>query len=1447
MFKDQELQDHLNFSETVSGESFVVSEWNMNIPENIFMIGNYRYRPSERFTLEPSDQSIYTYINNSFDPTDEGRYYTGATDADITVDGGISDDGTPITFVSAKKKEELLYSLEDCFGKFRPRSGINKLRYFENRFSHHANRYMASRPRYYMSDRNDSFKYWTSYRTDSGSERGAASDTINGKNYISDASPFVVYKEPVPCNRIVVKMQTNVGTQNLGPFSNGSGSFEDPLFGYSNQTTPLRWSIQYLEGNSWVTAKSFDENSQRSNGTQIVPEHGHLELSYGLIIPDRYLSSFTYRKELRSEVLLPSSESDGAAYLVGSTDNNSGMFYIWFEGSYQQFVPEFGWNLFDDSKILPDFLYVTNLTSPKQVYDSISGTKKNSEFAYIKGLRIVVETMNVADSCFDLIELSPRVAANISDMTTAFSIKKPASDLGVAGLPVGQLLAGTGSIEIFDKDLAFSPANQNSIISNYLAQNTKIGIWEVIKNVNGFDYYVPIKTMYSEGFPETDVLNRSSSIELRDLFFQFEAIKAPQILIPDVSLSYAISTLLDSAGFSNYVFKRLDNEPDPIIQYFFVAPDKSLAEVLESLAVSTQTVMFFDEYNNFVVMSKGYAMPSQLDRDTDLTLYGSSDSYATGAYSNRNLDTDTPLSNIVSIAAKDNSVFNDGLIKYTSRYIQKSYGSIRQASLIDNEKTWIYKPSLLWEVSPEQYTKSQNEDISSQSAFSLAAVPLNTDLTSSLPYVKNNVIYNNVMDFGEGIQWTSRYSGYFYANGEIIKYDAVEYSIPGLLAAETATGNVWISSAREYQEYFSKIPFNGKMYPTGLVRIYSEPSYETIDGITRMVSGDIAKHGRGQFGTAITHHNAGLSEYWSDNSTSSATRGCKTRSEFLFNINDYQTSKAEAIALGLSTGLSGEANAIGLSSYRNGIIKNFLSSSFPTESEAKRLYSTQTGTVQSSALIMTGPNFVSTLSPNDYISYTYKKLSDSYRHFGTRMRIVGKMENSEIRGQTPYGSTTSYASMSSSSGGLSVMVNPETNNGYYFEIMALTETSPESVISGSSIYNVLFYKLMQDPLDKSTAVPVLLWAGLSNILVDDGSFAGQSRLAGEENPTVYDLAVEYENIGEKRRFYLYMNNNLVQVVDDESPLPVYNNMALFIRGSSKCMFENIYAIGGNYSQNTSKLIDLPATTAFNDGEVSVSESFRKYAMSGIVQSTYLSGISASDEPQYNMYFEEFGTIMREASYFNVRYDKAYPALSATIAPTINRIKGYTVSGFLASSYGAEFIIFNSTDTVLSLDETSGNYLRILGVAFTQQSANELSVDDYFSNRSNLSDPITLNGEIVTSPIREKEIYYKIKNSRMTYGKNSFSLDADYIQSEDDARNMMGWIVGKIMTPRASLGVTIFPNPMIQLGDIVSINYQDDSGNDLIVNSSSRFIVYNIAYSKGASGPEMIIYLSEVPN
>jgi hypothetical protein len=564
-----------------------------------------------------------------------------------------------------------------------------------------------------------------------------------------------------------------------------------------------------------------------------------------------------------------------------------------------------------------------------------------------------------------------------------------------------------------------------------------------------------------------------------------------------------------------------------------------------------------------------------------------------------------------------------------------------------------------------------------------------------------------------------------------------------------------------------------------------------------------------------------------------------------------------------TNGAAGINPSLAQKSSRNSIIKNFFSSSFLTETNVSKLNSTQTGTIQSSALVFNGPAFDIASKPRDFVSYVWKKLDGAYKYFGTRVRIIGNIESAANNLQTPVGSSTYYnvptsdptknISLGGGSGGVCI-ADPNTNNGYYFEIAALTSTNIDSFLNKDangnatiSLNNILFYKIKKDSTT-GEAIPVKLWGGIGNIIVDGGDFAGQYRVANETNPTVYDLAIEYIDINATtRKFFLYINNRLVQTVIDYSPIPITGNtMGVFVRGNTRCMFENVYALSKNYSSNSSFDTQLPISSVFgdDDGSINANESLNKYALSGVIQKTYINGISSVTPPAYSLYYDEFGTIMRECAYFNIKYDKAYPALFAKLSPTYNRLKSYVTSGFYAGSYGAEFLIFNATDSALNLDETTGNYLRIQGVTFTQDSVNKITVDDYYQKRGNLSNPELLSNNIVYNPYRYINEYDKIQTSRNEYGKNQFTLESPYIQNRDTAEELLGWLIEKNLRPRKAIGINIFPIPTLQIGDLVQINYKTD-GIDNIAPFNTKFVVYNIEYTKSVEGPNMSVYLSEV--
>lgn len=1702
MYQNSNLKDYIEQSSTVNLQSLVIAEWNMNFSDNIVRLGNYRYRPS---MLSGQTQANFGVIAPTYDANDVLVAYTGATDSNTILNTGIDlSNGNPTIDATVNKTEKMLYSLTDTISRFRPRSGINKIRYFGLNYLNYANSDMHSQPRFYLASKDDKFKYWNSYRIETatfgGQERGIAMTTPgSGDYYIDDTAPFVVYNNPVPANRIVVKMQTGVGDVNRGTYKKSNNTtFNDPFYedpnntgDLVNQKTPTNWKIQYLNtSGTWTTATTFVSNTLRTSGKKVIGSDGYVELAYGITNAP---ATFRLLGEYASQYAIPLNGATGDAYLVpDATNSTSGTIYVWngTDWTTNSFVPTYGWYL-NEEGLTTKTAYVTKLTSP-EFYGTATTvyTPTYREFQFIKGIRIVVDTMSQPRSTFDLIEMSPRLAADLSEKTTQYSIEKIASDIGNTGIPVGQLLASTGSITLFDYDqslneyndlVAVSGSISGSLVSNISSKNLQFKFYEHIIDDRAYptvaDHFVPIKTMYVDGFPEVSTADRMANIKLRDLLFHFESIVAPSLLLKNVSVSYAVATMLDNIGFSNYKFYRNAGESEDKIPYFFVAPDTTVAEVLNDIAQSTQTAMFFDEDNNLILMSRNYIMPTVAERATDLTLYGTKDfvkdgivnnahsheitaissngtyvtytcknsltagqkvsivgassaaynltnvavydasstqfrvaSTASGSTSTARVLITPALSNIASLDAEEDQIYNGGKIVYTNRYIQKSYSTIQEAGMLNKGQSYKYKPVLLWEVSGTESLRPTNDEVGNQSAYSLSALVLNSSLTSDLPTVVSGVIKDNIMDFGQSIYWLTRYKGYLYANGEIIKYDAVEHSVSGV-------GDVWIEDITDYQKYFAVLPFNGKIFPTGKVRIYAEPRYNATTGAVE--NGAVAKHGRGQFGTTNTYH--GVLKDNTDWLDSQNHKTFKMQSKWMFkgnhqyeetlykmtyaqgtNGNDYITFTNGSTTAGLSEGLvfypyspytkvlgtqtptipsagfikfnctshgllpgmevkidsvvpttynksyivtsvnandftvknsenisvvaitsagevaplyynrgwnsaiqegtkikkvdsttkitltkplvAGMTNAsiyatdniiepLGMIEYNSstdsigfvvekptvtGTSKDFFDTSSYTESSGTTTAdkTKANGVIKSSALSIQGPSEFSTIgNALDAMSYVYKNYSEFSSNaysFGTRMRIVGKpLPTNEAVNQAkqiPVGGEILFSSdgyeIAGTGGGIAFNLDVSTNKniGYYFEIDALTSdaivNSTDKDTTISNIPNVFFYKMLKGANTKQ-GVPVVLWSGNAPILVDDGQFIGMSKSMSTKNPTVYDLLVETEELGQgsngsySRKFYLYINGKLIATVQDDNAIPpntTNKNLALFVRGKGLCLFEHVFAIGDNSTKQN------PPTAkkfVFNEDKLD-DENYRKYLVNPAVLDTFLKGLGSSEHPKYSLYFEEFGTIMREAAYFNIRYDKAYPALYSKISPTFNDSQGYVVSNFRSNPYGAEFLIFNATDFALNLDESTGNYLRIQGVTFTQQSSHDLTVDEYFQKNSDLdnySNYTTLNNK-----------YNDIQNSRSTYGKKDFTLTGNYIQNIDTANNLMTWMVDKVMRPKKSVGVTIFANPMIQLGDIVTIDYNIDN---VLQSSNARFVVYNISYSRSSNGPEMKLYLSEV--
>jgi hypothetical protein len=108
----------------------------------------------------------------------------------------------------------------------------------------------------------------------------------------------------------------------------------------------------------------------------------------------------------------------------------------------------------------------------------------------------------------------------------------------------------------------------------------------------------------------------------------------------------------------------------------------------------------------------------------------------------------------------------------------------------------------------------------------------------------------------------------------------------------------------------------------------------------------------------------------------------------------------------------------------------------------------------------------------------------------------------------------------------------------------------------------------------------------------------------------------------------------------------------------------------------------------------------------------------------------------------------------------------------------------------------------------------------------------------------QNIYTDVVNSRNKYGRNDFTIDAQYVQTDAAAESMMDWIIKKVIVPRKTVGMVVFGTPHIQLGDVVNIDYNSD-GIDIISDVNTRYVVYNIEYQKNNGSVSTTIHLAEV--
>jgi hypothetical protein len=547
-----------------------------------------------------------------------------------------------------------------------------------------------------------------------------------------------------------------------------------------------------------------------------------------------------------------------------STVLSDGILKIYYDkatNTWEEYVPAID---APNEKVLTDF--------------SLAG----SSTKVIKGLRFNVTKMSVANIPLEVIEISPRLIADITNSVISLSVN---SSIGSSsyGLPIGSIVSANGSLTLSDTEQYFSKNNPLSIIKDYMKPNVEIRIYQKL-TIGVNDYRFPVKTMYTNIWQEQDSF--TVSVEIEDYFKFFKESAAPDLIIANnsgVPTSVAMLMLMDNIGFTGFRMDKTspnNDYEDVVLDFFYSQKEQTIMEVLESLAISTQTAIYMDVDNDLVAMTKEKTIAPE---NKSFWLIGNDG--LTELKTTQDSVTETPLvdiqylSNIASFNESSEPPITDINVQYNGLGLERKSMSLLQntdkkqqhlespsfgASFIN--KDLRYTPDIVWQPGNEKGSNDNYlaaaaliKDVSEDGPFTSTHFSTKTRTASSkydaIKGFFDSTDRKNVMSIyldKEMINtFTNTYSGYVMIDAEIIRYEGISFFISN--PKEGIYKREILFNQDEYNFEKSKIRQGGSIEPQSLiVYLDLEKEVSTVDPTKNVYT--LVGDGRGQNKTEIIKH-----------------------------------------------------------------------------------------------------------------------------------------------------------------------------------------------------------------------------------------------------------------------------------------------------------------------------------------------------------------------------------------------------------------------------------------------------------------------------------------------------------------------------------------------------------------------------------------------------------------
>jgi hypothetical protein len=180
--------------------------------------------------------------------------------------------------------------------------------------------------------------------------------------------------------------------------------------------------------------------------------------------------------------------------------------------------------------------------------------------------------------------------------------------------PIGTLTTNIGDLNLSNEDGIFNRDNTTSDYYGLMEPKVNFNL-EYIYTIGTTQYSVQQFNLNGGPWRENDGV---VDISLEDQSEHLKAIKPRACLYENQTVPEIIWSILDSVGFNNYVVDQSDMTTEHTIPFFWGDGDSTAWELLDEVAKSTQTAIYFDAYGQLQVKTRDAAFKDTAPVDWNL-------------------------------------------------------------------------------------------------------------------------------------------------------------------------------------------------------------------------------------------------------------------------------------------------------------------------------------------------------------------------------------------------------------------------------------------------------------------------------------------------------------------------------------------------------------------------------------------------------------------------------------------------------------------------------------------------------------------------------------------------------------------------------------------------------------------------------------------------------------